>query len=1559
MVRFSMFFRLLLVVGFSFFLTACGNKGKNNAEGPACNTRADCESGQRCNAEGVCTAASATCQFASECGIDEYCAEGACTLAACADDAECATGAICASGTCRTGCRDNDDCGDGQACSAAFICDVAGCSTDSCPAFQSCDQGQAPPACLYTGDCANDAHCAGYAQQVDDGNEYLCSEAEQRCVVKPPCGEDSDCRGGDICEPRSTDGRKVCRRGCRSNDGCRSGYICDLNDLLCASGCDSVDDCPNDGNTYACADLVCVKTCETRNECLTGQVCSGSPRRCQACRDDNECPATEFCDRTLGITEADQTDPVRGLCALLPPSCPADGFGDNHNQNNPFVIPAVPFMTTAAMQPLFCRENQGGEWFSVVAAAGDVIEVQLDYRNQAGNLDVALRRAQGDEIVAAQAPPTVDGGREILRFGVDLGGTFLIHVRGTLVSANSPYDLSVKVAPPPACTADALEPNGMGMPAPLPAAIDHTNLEVCGNDIDLYTLAVSDNQVVTIVAEAPIALGNIDLFLRNPAGVQVAAAITRMSKETIEFAVETGGNYQLEVRVTSGVGNVKYDLDWRQRDNNCADTFEVNDTCPASAIAEGTYTGLNVCADTDWYAIDLLPLQTVTITATYDRAVSAGDLDVTLIGPSDCATLAAGGQETTIGMTTQVQEVVQYQAMSGGTYNIQVFLFSGIQAEYTLDIDISDGPPCVDDSYEPNDNAANAVLVDRTGASTGADNVITGLKTCDMDQDWYRIDLLVGDTIRFDVQFDNARGDLDAELIGPGNVTVALSETSTNNESVTYTVGAGEAGSYYLKVNAKFAARNDYWVLTYLNGTGPVDPICPDELENNDDRASAALITPGTYGLLVCGSPKDNDWYRMPLTAGQRLNIDVQFQHINGNIDVFLFDDSGAVQTVAEARSTTDNETISFVTNRDQVVVWRVEAITNQAALPYTMVVSTTAAGVCSDDPYAGNDGSASAATVTSPGLYPRLRLCDGTQDWFKFNLTAGRLSEVFINFDGAKADLDLTVYSPALGVLGSGTTTTSDESFEFTPATTGTYYAQITGKANARLDYDLLLYTDTDGDGTKEGPADRACPDIFEQNDSPTSPAQIPAGTYSNLLLCSPSDLDYYRVFVPAGATITASINFSNAEGDLDMRLLNPANQQIDESRTMADTESVSATNSGLGANYTVAVVSAGGTFSSYYQLDVDLAFADACMDDATTRGTKAAATSTATGAYKLTLCEGSEDWLSLGSVTAVDARIEFKNQLGDLDIELHNTAGLVATSAGTLNTEELAMTGLTGAHWLRILPKGNAFIRNNYDLWLSLNGASPSVPYCPDAFERNDDVASMSTVTLPNVVQIPALIACGTEEDWYLTGNLTTTTYQLAMFYNHGAGSDLEVAVWPSTADPLVDPPMLNINTAANDAIGNLVVTTAGAHIIRVRNTAAAGVLTRYELLLGRPTMYSTACPEDSSEPNDGAFTPAGISFPSFSAFGLCGQMPLDNDFFRFTVPTAGSVTATALFDAASMDAALRVEDEMTGMVMGQSNTNTGNRETVTFTAVAGRNYIVSVQHVSGDGPYFLRVQ
>ena len=163
--------------------------------------------------------------------------------------------------------------------------------------------------------------------------------------------------------------------------------------------------------------------------------------------------------------------------------------------------------------------------------------------------------------------------------------------------------------------------------------------------------------------------------------------------------------------------------------------------------------------------------------------------------------------------------------------------------------------------------------------------------------------------------------------------------------------------------------------------------------------------------------------------------------------------------------------------------------------------------------------------------------------------------------------------------------------------------------------------------------------------------------------------------------------------------------------------------------------------------------------------------------------------------------------------------------------------------------------------------------------------------------------------------------------------------------------------IDTAGDDALSSVTL-TSGQHYIRVRNTATNGVETPYDLLLGVPSMYGAAgCPEDALEPNNNSSSAKPLGFPAAVALGLCGN----DDHFTFVAPTAGPVTVSIAFDASQFNAGLRVLDGSLNNV-GFSFDDVGNRESVTFNAVAGAEYYIEVQQSGGtteNGPYFLRIQ
>jgi hypothetical protein len=101
-----------------------------------------------------------------------------------------------------------------------------------------------------------------------------------------------------------------------------------------------------------------------------------------------------------------------------------------------------------------------------------------------------------------------------------------------------------------------------------------------------------------------------------------------------------------------------------------------------------------------------------------------------------------------------------------------------------------------DDNYEENDTLATAYSI--------ASNELTWLSTIagdgiQLDEDWYQISVTSGFTnVLVDLQFIDAEGDIDIQLVDSTGAVLQGSYSTTDDESINYIVPAG--GIYYLRV---------------------------------------------------------------------------------------------------------------------------------------------------------------------------------------------------------------------------------------------------------------------------------------------------------------------------------------------------------------------------------------------------------------------------------------------------------------------------------------------------------------------------------------------------------------------------------------------------------------------------------------------------------------------------------------------------------------------------------------------------------------------------------------
>jgi hypothetical protein len=320
---------------------------------------------------------------------------------------------------------------------------------------------------------------------------------------------------------------------------------------------------------------------------------------------------------------------------------------------------------------------------------------------------------------------------------------------------------------------------------------------------------------------------------------------------------------------------------------------------------------LQICpGDVDWFKLNVPANSEIDVMIFFTRA--NGDLKLQLYSADGQSMLAEGVQDQNIVETT-------YGEFSQGkAVLIKVF---GAQANppvsngYQMLLNVSPKQTCSNDAMEPNDLPGNAKGV-------VGDHVYSDLKTCG-DNDWYKVDLNLGDQLKVQIEFTQANGDLDLGIFdsrvlaaSPFGWGIALVKSTTDRSPEGVTLqSAPAAGTYYIGVIPYLGSKNTYKMTVFpiLSGSS-----CTDDAEEGNDTPSAAKgVTYGVEktGLVIC--PGDDDWFKMYAAAGDTLWIEMTASYANGDLDMELYDPdvvTGGMQghRLDYAMSAEDIETIIY-----------------------------------------------------------------------------------------------------------------------------------------------------------------------------------------------------------------------------------------------------------------------------------------------------------------------------------------------------------------------------------------------------------------------------------------------------------------------------------------------------------------------------------------------------------------------------------------------------------------------------------------------------------------------
>ena len=234
------------------------------------------------------------------------------------------------------------------------------------------------------------------------------------------------------------------------------------------------------------------------------------------------------------------------------------------------------------------------------------------------------------------------------------------------------------------------------------------------------------------------------------------------------------------------------------------------------------------------------------------------------------------------------------------------------------------------DFLEPNDTCATA-STSLVGAGTAT---ATDLNLTPTDEDHFFVPLLPGETATIEMTFLHNMADLDLELYeaGVGGTCGTLLDSSTSisdMELVMYTnTGTSPIdviGRSYWFSSGIGATCSEYDVTITVDAS----PCGMDDIYEPNDSCSAPAGLP--FGLiedLHC-SDASEDFYQIFLDDGAGLLLRIDFEHDDGDLDLWLYDiTSGCPGTVLDSsRSVTDREEIIWANNTGSTVevVVRVE----------------------------------------------------------------------------------------------------------------------------------------------------------------------------------------------------------------------------------------------------------------------------------------------------------------------------------------------------------------------------------------------------------------------------------------------------------------------------------------------------------------------------------------------------------------------------------------------------------------------------------------------------------
>ncbi|MFB0555683.1 MAG: choice-of-anchor D domain-containing protein [Phycisphaerae bacterium] len=343
----------------------------------------------------------------------------------------------------------------------------------------------------------------------------------------------------------------------------------------------------------------------------------------------------------------------------------------------------------------------------------------------------------------------------------------------------------------------------------------------------------------------------------------------------------------------------------------------------------------------------------------------------------------------------------------------------------------------VADRFEPNDNPAEATDLGMLGNRTEDDLTIHEFS----DEDYYF--LTAGDSgmLYVHILFSHSLGDLDLTVYDSSGSPLAISTSSSDDESVSVAVTGGQ--TYYVRVYGYAGAANPNYDLVIY---GPEPP--GERFEFNDSFGAATdlgMLGDRTEADLTIHKSYNDDYYLLTAAYSGTLNVDILFSHSLGDLDLKIYDSSESL--LASSISETDDEHVSVAVTGGQTYYVRVYGYAGATNPDYDLVIDGP------EPPSPEIDVLGNGQIIVDGDSTPESN--DGTD--FRIFAQGGSIVRTFTIRNMGSAPLNLTgvpkvhwtgntdftvIQQPSSPVAASGGTTTFQ--IQFTPSGLGLQTATV-----------------------------------------------------------------------------------------------------------------------------------------------------------------------------------------------------------------------------------------------------------------------------------------------------------------------------------------------------------------------------------------------------------------------------------------------------------------------------------------------------------------------------------